>query len=120
MGAAASRAEAAAARVSQDEDSGKDSGAARVSQDARVIEDAEETTGKLAVAFDLNVEERSSGGVRRRRRPPRRGREEGEGGDYASDFAEKPVCFSVIAKRSFAALNCGLRVRFFIWRGMFL
>ena len=45
---------------------------------------------------------------RRRRRPPRRGREEGEVGDCAGGFAEKPLCFCGIANRSLA----GLRVSF--------
>ena len=80
----------------------------------------EEVDGAAAYVlawFDLNYGGRSGGSERGgRRRPPRRGREEGEGGDYAGDFSEKPVCFSVIAERSIAALNCGLRVRFVFFR----
>ena len=57
-------------------------------------EEVEGAAVHVGVCLDLDGEGRSGLSERGGRwRPPRRGREEGEGGDYAGDFSEKLVCF---------------------------
>ena len=71
-----------------------DSGVTRASRHAFAGEAKEGAAAELPASVDLSGEVRSGGGMRRRRRrPPRRGREEGEGGDSAGNFAEKPWRF---------------------------